>query len=91
MCQSQQVLELFPCTRAAPADKAIEEMRGGDTDVGQDDGDGSEIRLGRSTVCKDCFYVSEMECGEGEPSPPEERNLLPVSWPSSEKAVRLAD
>ena len=60
MCQSQQVLELFPCTRAAPVDKAIEEMRGGDVDVDQDDSDGNEIRLGRSTVRKDCFQVSEM-------------------------------
>ena len=60
MCQSQQVLELFPCTRAAPVDKAIEEMRGGDADVDQDDSDGNEIRLDRSTVREDCFQVSEM-------------------------------
>lgn len=53
MCQSQQVLELFPCTRAAPENKAIEEMRRGDADVDQDDGNGSEIRLGLSTVRKD--------------------------------------
>ena len=34
MCQSQKVPEVFPCMRAAPADEAIEEMRGGDADVG---------------------------------------------------------
>ena len=50
MRQTQHVIELFPCSRAATIDKAVEQVGCGEADVNREDGDGCEISPRRSTV-----------------------------------------